>query len=127
MVGWRLRVDVTLYYASVIIRDYAYNSNPDQPILAGQTTATGIIENSFASSINLFPNPATNHLTITLPNANKKVEITITDITKKIIYSTTVSETQKIEVNTQDFADGIYVVKIQTADFIATKKLVFKN
>ena len=109
---------------SFTIKDYAYNSIPNQPILAGQTTVTGIIENSFASSINIYPNPATNHLTIALGNNNKKVEVTIADITGKIIYSTTASETQKIEVNTQDFVAGIYVVQIQSADFIGTRKLV---
>ena len=126
--GWvRLRVAVSLGGASVIIRDYAYNSIPNQPILAGQTTATGVTENSLAASINLYPNPATNHLTIELPNANKKFDLTITDITGKIIYSTTQSETQKIEVSSKDFAEGVYVVQIQSADFIETKKLIIKK
>ena len=130
--GWvRLSVSMPVggpgAFATVNIRDYAYNSIPNQPILAGQTVATGIFENSFASSINLFPNPANNHVTITLGSNSKKVEVTITDITGKIIYSTTASETQKVEVNTEDFAAGVYVVQIQTADFIETKKLVVEK
>ena len=112
--------------------EYAYNTIANQPILAGQTTTTGIIESSFASSINLFPNPATNHVTIDLPNAKEKVEITITDIAGKIIYSTTAIDfdsyrEQKLEVSTEDFAAGIYVVQIQSAGFIATKKLVVEK
>ena len=113
--------------ASFTIKDFAYNSISYQAILAGQTTVTGIIENSFASSINLFPNPANNHLTIALGSNNQKVKVTIADITGKIIYSTTASETQKVEVNTKDFAEGIYVVQIQTADFFETKKLVVEK
>ena len=124
--GWA-RLDAATDAASFTVKDYAYNSIPNQPILAGQTIATGIIENSFASSINLFPNPATNNLTIELGNNNKKVDVTITDITGKIIYATTASETQKTEVNTENFAEGIYVVQIQTADFIGTKKLVIEK
>ena len=111
----------------IIIQDYAYNSTPNQPILAGQTTATGINESSFASSIHLFPNPATNNLTIELGNNNKKVDVTITDITGKIIYATTASETQKIEINIEDFKAGIYVVQIQTADFIVSRRLVVEK
>ena len=107
--------------------DYAYNSIPNQPILAGQTTATGVNENSFASSINLFPNPASNQFTIALPNAIEKVEVTIADITGKIIYTTLTTDTQNVEVNTADFAEGIYVVQIQSADFIGTKKLVVEK
>ncbi|MBL0343326.1 MAG: T9SS type A sorting domain-containing protein [Bacteroidetes bacterium] len=57
-------------------------------MLAGQTTATGIIENSFASSINIFPNPTKDKLTISLKSINQKVEVTITDITGKVIYKT---------------------------------------
>ncbi len=47
--GW-VRVDVSVSdsSASMTIKDYAYNTIPDQPILAGQTTVTGVIENSFA-------------------------------------------------------------------------------
>ena len=126
--GWvRINVDVTYSHASVIIRDYAYNSIPNQPILAGQTSITGITENSFASSINLFPNPAENHLTIALGSNNKKVQVTIADITGKILYTTIERETQMIEVNTRDFAEGIYVVQIQATDFIGTKKLVVEK
>jgi hypothetical protein len=120
--------------ATFTIKDYAYNSIPNQPILAGQTISTGISENSFASSINLFPNPADNHLTIDLGNNNKKVvrkdsygEVTITDITGKIIYTTTADETNKIEVNTNEFSEGIYIVQIQAAGFIGTKKLVIEK
>ena len=126
--GWvRLRVDVTQSYASLIVIDYAYNSIPNQTILAGQTVATGVIENYFAASIHLFPNPATNNLTIELPNANEKFEIIIADITGKIIYSIEAIERQNLEVNSKDFAAGIYVVQIQTADFIGTKKLVVEK
>ena len=126
--GWiKLGVGIGSNTVSITIMEYAYNSIANQPILAGQTIVTGVIENSFASSINLFPNPAENHLTIALGSNNQKVEVTITDITGKIIYSTKASETQKIEVNTQDFAEGVYVVQVQTADFTVTKKLVVEK
>ena len=84
----------------------------------------GIMENTASQSINLFPQPATDHLTITFGNTHKNVEITVTDITGKIIYTTTSTEKQKVEVNTNDFAEGVYVVQIQTADFLETKKLI---
>jgi len=126
--GWvRLRIDVTQSYASVIIRDYAYNSIPDQPILAGQTITTGITKNSFASSINLFPNPATNHLTIDLGSNHKRVQVTIADLTGKVMYTTMAKNTQKVEMNTNDFAEGNYIVQIQAAEFIGMKKLIINK
>ena len=128
--GWaRLNVVVasTSTTVSCTVKAYAYNTIPNQSILAGQTTATGISENSFAASINLFPNPATNHLTIELPNANEKVKVTIADITGKIIYKTSAFAAQKTEVNTKDFEAGVYLVQVQSAEFIATKKLVVEK
>jgi len=129
--GWA-RLDAATNAVSFTVKDYAYNTVPNQSILAGQTTVTGINENSFASAINIFPNPATDKLTIGLGTNNEKVEVSIADITGKIIYSTTVNNPdghgdQKIEVNTNNFAEGVYLVQVQSADFVATKKLVVKN
>ena len=89
-------------------------------------TGNNEIENS-GKGVLVFPNPVTNHLTIALPGNNKKVEVTISDITGKIIYTTTATDVNKLELNTTDFAAGIYVVQIQTADFIGTKKLVVEK
>ena len=124
--GW-VRISIATGVTNATIFEYAYNSIPNAAIHAGQTVATGIIENSFASSLKLFPNPASNHLTIALGSNNKNVDVSITDITGKIIYTTTASETQKIEVITEDFKEGIYVVQIQTKDFIVTKRLVVEK
>ena len=77
--------------------------------------------------INLFPNPALNHLTIILGSSNKKVEVTIADITGNIIYTKTEYETNKIQVNTNEFSEGVYIVQIQAAGFIGTKKLVIEK
>lgn len=88
---------------------------------------TAVPEIDKSATMQIFPNPTINHLTIALGSNNKKVDVTISDITGKIIYSTTASDTQNIEVNTEDFAEGIYVVVIQTADSIVTKKLVVEK
>ena len=128
--GWaRMQIDVVTGIPSCTIKDYAYNSIPNQPILAGDTgtVPTGIFENSFSSSINLFPNPANNHLTIALGSNNKNVEVAIADITGKIVYTTSVYETNRIEVNTSEFAEGIYIVQIQSREFISTKKHIIKR
>ena len=129
--GWvKLSVSIAGYAVSITIMGYAYNTIANQPILAGQTCTTpGISPLSLGDGlgVRLFPNPATNHLTIDLGSNNKKVDVTITDITGKVIYITNAANSEKIEVNTEDFAAGIYVVQIQSADFIAMKKLVIEK
>jgi hypothetical protein len=124
--GW-VRLSVASGVINATIFDYAYNSSPGQPILAGQTMTTGIRETTFASSIDLFPNPADNHLTIDFGSNNEEVKVSIADITGKVVYRTIATDTQRVDVNTNDFAEGIYVVHIQAGDFIGTNKLVVKK
>ncbi len=126
--GWiKLGVGININFVTITIMEYAYNSIPNQPILAGQTMTTGIVDHSFASSINLFPNPADDHLTIDLGSHNEEVQVTIADITGKVVYTTLATETQRVEVNTKDFAEGIYVVQIQAGVFLGAKKLVVQK
>jgi alpha-tubulin suppressor-like RCC1 family protein len=85
---------------------------------------TGITEPKQENGFQIYPNPTTGQFTIALGSNNNKVDMTITDITGKVIYTTISTDTQKVEVNTEDFATGIYIVQIQAAGFIGTKKLV---
>jgi len=62
-----------------------------------------------------------------LGSNSKNVEVAIADITGKIVYTTSVYETNRIEVNTSEFAEGIYIVQIQSREFISTKKLIIKR
>ena len=93
------------------------------------TFTTGISPLFFGKElgVRLYPNPSTNYLTINLGSNNRKVEVNIVDITGKVIYTTIARETQKIEVNTEDFKEGVYVVQIQTEEFIGTKKFIVKK
>jgi len=126
--GWiRMQRASSTTSSAIILKDYAYNSIPNQPIFAGQTNTTGITEDFSASSIALYPNPATNHFTIDLGSNNKNVAVTITDITGKLIPIANEIGENKIEVNTTEFAEGIYIVQIQSAGIIRTKKLVIEK
>lgn len=86
---------------------------------------TGINEINKGEWFKIYPNPASDFLVVSYPSlANKEVTTTITDITGKIIYQTTTSATQKIEVNTSTFAEGVYLVRVQTKEFIGTQKII---
>jgi len=89
------------------------------------TTSVG--EGPSSGQLHVFPNPASNQFTITLGSNNKNVEVNIFDITGKIIYSNVVIDTQQLVVNTGEFSEGIYIVQIQSAGFVETKKLVVKK
>lgn len=88
---------------------------------------TSVFDTDESTIMQLFPNPAGNHLTIALGSSNKNVQVTIADVTGKTIYKTTATDLQTLEVNTTDFLKGIYIVRIQAADFSLTKKLVIEK
>ncbi len=84
---------------------------------------TGIENVEISNGISVYPNPANEQFTIELAGNYNKVKVTITDIAGKMVYSTTAT-TQKIEVNTENFAEGVYAVQIQTENYTETKKLI---
>lgn len=113
---------------SLQMNAFAYNSSPNQAILAGDT---GLPLHTFEANtpflVDLLPNPTTNQLTITFERSYKKAVITIADILGKIVYFKEENETEKIEVDTYKFEEGIYLVQVRSDDLIATKKLVVKK
>ena len=85
---------------------------------------TGIQENKSSEDIILYPNPAANDLIVSFGHTTKNVELTIAGITGKIVYTTFVTETEMIKVDTKDLTPGIYSVQIQTGGFLEVKKLI---
>jgi len=50
--------------------------------------------------------------------------ITISDVAGYIISEMAVNKKQKIEINSSEYADGIYFIRIHTDQFSAVKKLI---
>lgn len=79
------------------------------------------------ATMHLSPNPADDHLTIDFGSYNEEVKVTIVDITGKVVYTSAAADTTRVEVNTEEFAEGIYMVHIQAGDIFGTKKLVIQK
>ncbi len=94
---------------------------------------TGITELTIDNKeLRIYPNPANQQITINyqLPE-NNPVNITIYDITgrkveEKINNNQSKGE-QKININTQQLDDGIYILNLYTKDFTANHKIVVKH
>lgn len=78
------------------------------------------------NNIAIYPNPVQNPLIISFDNIIKTADITITDITGKIVYSITENEIRKLELNLDLIIknDLVLFIKIHTPDFVTTKKIV---
>ena len=80
-------------------------------------TTVGINENSLSDAIRIYPNPVIDNLQIqtTLPIK----EIAITDITGRLIYTTTAKT-----INCSSFAKGVYFIKATTEKGVVVKRIV---
>lgn len=84
----------------------------------------GIAEDVATPSVQLFPNPASDRLTIDLGSVQENVAITLVDMAGKAISTATATDMQTLEIATRDFPVGVYIVEIQATDFVAREKLV---
>jgi hypothetical protein len=119
--GW-IRCDVLDEGRTLIIKDYAYEVEPEYPILAGDTIHYVDIEqpeNNLIFSIYGFGNNIYVHC-----SDPQNAEIRIYDISGKLIYSDNLIY-QFTEIKLRE-ANGIYLVELLTDNKSYTKK-VFMN
>ena len=90
----------------------------------------GISKNSINSvkNINIYPNPTNGNTTLAIDlKNNANVEVTVTNMVGQIVKSTKTigySGTNKINVDVNGLAKGIYTVNVKLDGAISTKKLI---
>lgn len=84
--------------------------------------SVGLVSVMDDNGISVYPNPTENSFTIDLNGNTKKSDVIITDIAGNIILK--IAIIQSAEVNTKDFATGIYLIHIQSEASSTVKKLV---
>ena len=109
---------------------YNYNSsNPNDCKVNNAVGSTGyfpadyvgIDEVSSNVVLNVFPNPATNYVNVV---ANEEIaNVTIMNAMGQTVYSNNNVEGESININTSDFAAGIYMVTVKTNNGISTKRI----
>ena len=131
--GWvKLSVAIGSNTVSITIMEYAYNSHPNQPILAGETSATGINENTLASSMNLFPNPASDELTtdFTLQEP-ADVQFGLYDIVGNSIVLASeenfAAGPNRKQMNVEQVPPGIYQLAIKTNKSVISRKVIVQH
>jgi hypothetical protein len=116
--------NVTFYTAVNATNDNRGTSG-DQVVLAN--TSVGVLGISEAKQLHfdMFPNPASENLTIQLPSGSENASITFYDYTGKIAFTQNISQTNN-RVNLQHLSSGIYIVKVISDDKIGSQKFVKK-
>ncbi|MDA3866985.1 MAG: T9SS type A sorting domain-containing protein, partial [Salinivirgaceae bacterium] len=111
--------------AAQLGNDTVYAAAPvDQTLTV--TQATGIKETELAK-FNMYPNPATDILTIDIENISysENIEISIIDLNGKIVYSENI-ENSNCKINISDYTAGLYFVELKTPGNIHKRKLIIE-
>jgi len=83
--------------------------------------------NEFLSEkFSLYPNPASNNVTITNSENRQVNQIAVYDVSGKLISIQPYATQQEVRLNVENLASGTYMLHIQTASGTAVKKLVKK-
>jgi len=87
-------------------------------------------ENIFDNQITIYPNPATNQVSIDLGNiASNKVNISLINQFGQEVIRVNQPETanQKVELNTEKLSSGIYFINIENGQARTTRRLVIQR
>jgi ELWxxDGT repeat protein len=86
-------------------------------------TTVGIVENNFEHKLTVYPNPTSGNFSIDLGSIFENSEISITDISGKLVVSKTITQSQVLNLSINEPA-GIYIVSIQAGDKKAVIRLI---
>ena len=100
------------------------NTNQCSDTSACYTVSTvGTIENEFANSLQLFPNPTHGEFAIDMGKIYNSTSVVITDLNGQVIQSTIYNSRQLLELALEEPA-GVYLVVIEAGDKRAVVRLV---
>jgi photosystem II stability/assembly factor-like uncharacterized protein len=85
----------------------------------------GINENMFNQSFVIYPNPATNSITLTSLLANERMSLLIYNAIGQVVYSKALVVGSEL-ISTEGFPRGVYTMTIQTEKGLAYKRIVLQ-
>ena len=113
---------LSVIYAKGSGTSYAYHGGN-----RGFTTLSvtlGIPENKLLS-FEMYPNPASDVLTVQLPTGTEKAEVSVFDYTGRLVSSKTISSNDST-LDVQNISKGIYIIRVATNSKIGVQRFIKK-
>jgi hypothetical protein len=124
--GW-LNLEVSSDGKTVTLLDWAFNTQPNGAIRAGQMVS-GIPTTGLEKiEMRLFPNPVQSSLMISLTNPLKvAADLQIIDVAGKVVYQDKLfpDGSMKYLVGTGNLGRGVYFVRVNSSEVSFTQKLI---
>ncbi|MCG2419458.1 T9SS type A sorting domain-containing protein [Aequorivita sp. F47161] len=83
-------------------------------------------ENSFSSEVKVFPNPATEIVTVSLKNTSEKASLIVYDVMGRTVKQQDFKGEKEVRLSVENLQPGIYYLKIYEGKKQTTKKLIVK-
>jgi hypothetical protein len=106
-----------------IIAEYGANCKAESHSYTFQAITTGSDETLF-ESLRLYPNPTQNLTTLTLPEGFGKGNLSLFDTKGQVLYQLALTEAGKVEISLQNYAAGVYFLKVENAHSTRLFKIV---
>ena len=100
-------------------------TNPTVPVCAGNAPCTAGINQVSANQFNVYPNPASNHLTV--ENSGGIKLLRLTNMLGQTIYTTNGNSQLQISIDVSSLQAGIYIIEVSNADGVNTAKVIVGN
>ena len=79
------------------------------------------------TGMNLYPNPSQSSFKLKLDHFSENVKLSIYDMNGKNVHEAHFNNRDEMSINTQSFAQGVYLVKVVTTNGIFSDKLLISN
>jgi hypothetical protein len=89
-----------------------------------QTQNSGISEIMDSYAVQVYPNPARDLVTISVPKINEELNLSILDAYGKVVYQENLNDLNEVKVKTSQFSSGIYTIQLKTASFSVNKRFI---
>jgi photosystem II stability/assembly factor-like uncharacterized protein len=83
-------------------------------------------ENSFASEVKVFPNPASEMVTVSFKNTSDKTSLIVYDVMGRLVKQQDFKGERELRISIETLQPGIYYLKISEGEKQTTKKLIVK-
>ena len=87
-------------------------------------TSVGVVESDFGKQLVIHPNPSDGDFVIDLGDVYDLTEIAITDMNGKLVYASTLRQTQTANISLKKAPAGVYLLRIQSGKKKVVVKLV---
>ncbi|HDR52954.1 MAG TPA: T9SS type A sorting domain-containing protein [Mariniphaga anaerophila] len=121
----------TQYVFTLVVNDGILDSEQDNVVATVNDSITTEISNRFVNTkhkqIKVYPNPNNGSFTLELKNFNRQAEITIMNLSGKVVYRIENNERSHFELNSPYLQRGIYNISVSDGLSIKTRKMIVNH